>query len=124
VCFAGLHLKDLPKQVLIRGNPQEGLAHDDEAHQLQQCIGREVMQLDSVLTKETAEDVRSWDPEPAFMEVGERHHFTMLWERLRLAGGALHPAVSFGRRRPFAMKCCNLASVTDEGIHSPISNCR
>lgn len=33
---------------------------------------------------------------------------------------ALHPATSFGKRRPFTMSRCNFASVTIEGTLSPI----
>jgi hypothetical protein len=42
------------------------------------------------------------------------------WGTASLAG-ALHPAISFGRKRPFATRRWNFTSVTDKGTHSSIS---
>jgi hypothetical protein len=34
MCLMGLHLENLPKQIFVGGDPQEGLTHDNEARQL------------------------------------------------------------------------------------------
>ena len=46
-----------------------------------------MMQLDSVLAKETMEEVERRNLEPTLVEVDERHHFPWLWMRRRLAVG-------------------------------------
>ena len=48
-------------------------SEDQKAHLRLNChlIGRKVLQLDSILAKETVEEVRHRDPKPALVEVGE-----------------------------------------------------
>jgi hypothetical protein len=50
-------LKDLPEQVLVGLYPKEGHADDDKAHQLRHRIGRKVLQLDPILSKEAMEEI-------------------------------------------------------------------
>jgi hypothetical protein len=78
-----------------------------------------VLQPDSVLTKEKPRrksDIGILNPRLGksindTASLGYRRGITSLV-------GAL--AISFGGRRPFTMRHCSFASVTDEGTHSPI----
>jgi hypothetical protein len=45
-----------------------------------------VLQLDSILTKETMEEVRHWDPKPMVVEVSKQHRLPRLWEGHHLTG--------------------------------------
>jgi hypothetical protein len=83
-----------------------------------------MLQLDPILSKEATEEVERWDHKPTLVEVSEPHHLPRLRKGSVSLAEALHSVTSFGGRRPFAMRCCNFTSITVEGTHSPISQCR
>ena len=116
-----LHLKNPPEQVFVGSYPQEGLKHDDEVCQLRHHVGRKVLQLDSILMKESTKEVGRQNHEPMLVEVSERHCLPRLrtWHHLTDMGP--HLVTSFSGRRPFAMRHCSFTSITDKCIHSPIS---
>ena len=69
--------------------------------------------------KETMEEVGRQDHEPMLVEVGDIASLGFGWGTTSPVG-ALHPVTSFNGRRPFSMRRYSFASITDEGIHSPI----
>ena len=89
--LAGLDLKNPPEQILVGLDPQEGLADDYKACQLQHHVRRKMLQLYTILTKEAAEEIRRRNRESTLMEVGERHHLVGLWERNDVSDGRPPP---------------------------------
>ena len=82
-----LDLKKPPEEVLVGFYPKEGLVDDHKAHQLEQTIEGEMLQLDARLLKKSLEKIQCQDPKLALMEIGEGHHFPRSQVGEHLTGG-------------------------------------
>lgn len=116
-----MDLEDPPEQVFGGIDPEKALIDNHEVGELQQHVGRKMLQLDLVFMEEPTKEVRGQDPKPTLMVVREGHHLPRTQLRKLLSGGGSPPSHVLGREEmPLSLSPYGLTSVITNDIQEPI----